>query len=415
MRNSFRQQILRRGFHLFALCLLTFGISSVCVILFVSPGLADGLSVSAQGISPAHIDSPTSLTATALSSSSILLNWQDNSDNEVGFHVQRLSSNNWQTIGTVSGVQTGKGARSYTNNGLQANTAHRYRIEAFNDFPQGLAYSNETTGTTSGSPGNPGSATSAPARLTNLSAATQPRSIRLTWQVNSHNETAIEVRKALGRTNFILERIATLAPGETSYTDNGVQPGTTNYYIVCAVNSGGQGCTERIEATTESLPTPPPPPPPPPMPPSTPPYDVRVRQGSDGKSITISWRGQTEISREGPLRGQEVFLFASKVHRRRSSDIQTLLKTLAKGITNYTDEDVKPNTLYSYHVCATNEVGETCSRGVELTTAPLKPNVPIMQSAVALSTTSIKLSWRANDTSETGASNFIVQRDERGA
>jgi suppressor of ftsI len=71
---------------------------------------------------------PTSLFATATSSSSINLSWTDNSGNENGFTIQRSTdATNFNTIASV-----GANVVTYTSNGLNASTTYYYRVIAYN-------------------------------------------------------------------------------------------------------------------------------------------------------------------------------------------------------------------------------------------------------------------------------------------
>lgn len=72
---------------------------------------------------------PSSLAATASSSSQINLSWKDNSLNETGFTVERgtTSSGPFSTIATV-----GTNVKTYSNTGLTASTKYYYRVKATN-------------------------------------------------------------------------------------------------------------------------------------------------------------------------------------------------------------------------------------------------------------------------------------------
>ena len=87
---------------------------------------------------------PTRLTATAVSSSRIKLNWQDNSNHEQGFRIERLGSGrlDWVEIGTV-----GADATTFLDEGLKPLTAYHYRVEVFGNRGAS-ATSNEATART---------------------------------------------------------------------------------------------------------------------------------------------------------------------------------------------------------------------------------------------------------------------------
>ncbi|MFZ3091916.1 MAG: S8 family serine peptidase [Nitrospirota bacterium] len=71
---------------------------------------------------------PSSLTATAVSSSQINLSWTDNST-ETGFRIERSGSSG----GPYSEIATaGTNVTTYSNSGLSASTTYYYRVRAYN-------------------------------------------------------------------------------------------------------------------------------------------------------------------------------------------------------------------------------------------------------------------------------------------
>jgi hypothetical protein len=70
---------------------------------------------------------PTSLRATALSSSSIQVDWQDNASNETGVDVDRWNGSAWVKL-----VGLGANATTFTDTGLQSNTTYQYLICPWN-------------------------------------------------------------------------------------------------------------------------------------------------------------------------------------------------------------------------------------------------------------------------------------------
>jgi hypothetical protein len=85
-----------------------------------------GTPLNAQPEPPA---APSNLAAMNLTTTSIELTWQDNSNNELGFQIQRSTSSggHWKVVGKV-----GAGVTSYTDTGLDPLTTYYYQVAAFN-------------------------------------------------------------------------------------------------------------------------------------------------------------------------------------------------------------------------------------------------------------------------------------------
>lgn len=82
---------------------------------------------------------PSNLTATALSSSQIRLNWTDNANNEDGFRIERCTGQFCSNFTQIASV--GANTTTFTNTGLSARTWYRFRVRAFNAAGNS-AYSN---------------------------------------------------------------------------------------------------------------------------------------------------------------------------------------------------------------------------------------------------------------------------------
>ena len=84
------------------------------------------------------------LVATTISSSQVNLSWQDDSDNETGFKIERKTG----AGGTYSQIATvGANVTSYSNTSLSANTTYYYRVRAYSAAGNS-DYSNEASATT---------------------------------------------------------------------------------------------------------------------------------------------------------------------------------------------------------------------------------------------------------------------------
>ncbi len=89
---------------------------------------------------------PTNLTATAVAWNQINLSWQDNSDDETEFRIERKTgiNGNYGTITTI-----GTNSISYQDKGLNQTTTYYYRVRAYNPYNGKVSnYSNEISATT---------------------------------------------------------------------------------------------------------------------------------------------------------------------------------------------------------------------------------------------------------------------------
>ena len=173
---------------------------------------------------------PSSLTATAASSTSVTVRWTDNSSNESGFRLERSSNGvDYSEIAALA-----SGTTSYSNTGLAAKATYYFRVRAYNSAGNS-AYSNVGSVTTPDLAMAPAAPTGIAARDNADGSAT------VSWTDASTNETGFEVtREKLDARRGVwtgLTTIGTAAAGLTSIVD--VTSAATYRYSVRAVNSGG--------------------------------------------------------------------------------------------------------------------------------------------------------------------------------
>jgi len=206
---------------------------------------------------------PSGLTATALSATSMRLNWNDNSNNEDGFTLQyKLNTapeSSWANVPGASNLPSGNGGTlTYPQTtGLVANTAYNYRVRAYNGegpsawYPTGVPY---PTGTTLD--------TSPTAPTLSTVVAQSSSSVLLTWVDNSVNENGFWIGRCIGTgcTNFIGVTGATnLVPSAGTgmvrqFTDNnggaGLTANTVYRYRVDSYNSVSPNGNSNIVSVT---------------------------------------------------------------------------------------------------------------------------------------------------------------------
>jgi hypothetical protein len=186
---------------------------------------------------------PSNLTATAISSSQINLAWQDNSDTEEGFTVERKTglSGMWSVISSQ-----GPDVITYPDTGVQPATTYFYRVQAFSAVGNS-AYSNETSATT------PGAVPVAPSNLT--ATADSSSEIGLRWQDNSDNEGGFKIERKTAPSDTWSE-ITTVTANAYVHHDLGLTPSTTYTYRVRAYNMAGDSAYSNEASTTTFGPPP---------------------------------------------------------------------------------------------------------------------------------------------------------------
>ncbi|MGC8742115.1 MAG: fibronectin type III domain-containing protein [Candidatus Sumerlaeaceae bacterium] len=184
---------------------------------------------------------PSGLTANAVSSTQINLAWTDNASNERNYIVARATTSG----GPYTDIATlGVNVTSYSDTGLTPGTTYYYVVRASNSAGSS-ANSNQASATTAPS------APSAPSGLT--ATAVSSTQINLAWTDNSTNETNFVVARSTTSGGPYTD-IATLAANTTSYSDAGLTPGATYYYVVRATNAGGSSANSNQASATTPMP-----------------------------------------------------------------------------------------------------------------------------------------------------------------
>jgi chitodextrinase len=192
---------------------------------------------------------PTSLTATAASSSAINLSWGSSTDNVAvaNYFIERCSGSgcsNFSQITTTTGT-------SYQDTGLSASTAYSYRVRAIDSAYNYSSYSNTASATTQSGGGD----TTPPTAPTNLAAnATSSTQVSLSWTASTDN---------VGVTGYYVERCSDTgcsnfaqigSAASTGYTDSGLTASTSYSYRVRATDAAGNlsSYSNTASATTPS-------------------------------------------------------------------------------------------------------------------------------------------------------------------
>ena len=176
---------------------------------------------------------PSGLTAAGVATNHINLTWNDNSTNEDGFNLERSTNGgNYTSIGIVAA-----GITNYSDTGLATGTTYFYRVQAFRSCWGNSSYSAPVTAATLVPP--------APVTPVSLVAVPGNGKINLSWLASS-GASSYNLKRSIAsgsETNLV-------STTGTTYSDNGVVNGTTYYYVVSAVNAGGEGNNSREASAT---------------------------------------------------------------------------------------------------------------------------------------------------------------------
>ena len=178
-------------------------------------------------------DQPLSLFATPVSSTEIILSWQDTSTNEIGFRISRKTGSlgTWAVIGTVV-----SGSTTARNTGLNPATSYTFRVTAFNSAGESNP-TNEAIATTPDAPPLP------PTSIT--AEANSESEVNLTWSDRASNESGFRIfRKTESDGSWAV--IGSVGANITTFRNSGLSASTTYLYRITAWNSLGESASSMV-------------------------------------------------------------------------------------------------------------------------------------------------------------------------
>ena len=295
------------------------------------------------------VDAPTGLTASATQVGSVNLAWTDNSNDEMGYYVQRSETGDdtWSTIATLpsdSSSHQDTTATCETQN-------YDYRVQAY-DRNTVSDWSNVATGSSYCTVEAP----------TGLYANTiSPEEIELSWVNNAANATGTRIFREDAE-------LTTLSSDATSYNDTTVDCQTLYRYTMTAYTANVESNpSNTAPAQTDYCPI-------------SAPFNVATV--GDGNEVTVSWEHDLQ------------YATSFDVQRRVEGEgTWQLLDTVAAPDLNVTDTTVDCYKSYDYRVLAYNSnVGSAWSdlaTGAATGCTPVRPRPVLMSispnSYVALS------------------------------
>lgn len=221
--------------------LLTAGVRPLTSLagLTVTQGTLDvGTLLALEPIGLASPAAPASLQATPASGTRVNLSWTDQSNNELGFALERSSDGvNFYLADTV-----GAGDVNYSDLTVQPGNTYFYRVRAYNPgSSSGYANTVSVTTPTVTLPNAPSSLKATALTLGRVS---------LTWKDNANNEDGFQIERRTGSTGS-WQLVATVTTNTKSYTDTSTARRTTYSYRVRAFNAAGSSAySNQVTVTT---------------------------------------------------------------------------------------------------------------------------------------------------------------------
>ncbi|MFC1510613.1 LamG-like jellyroll fold domain-containing protein [Candidatus Omnitrophota bacterium] len=371
------------------------------------------------------VESPslvTNVTAAAVSSTEIELSWTAATDN-VGVTKYLI----WRFDYTTESFPQGEGLgyvqeTTFRDAGLNPGSLYGYSIWAYDEDGNYSAYlppkmvdtppastcgdavcsENETCTTCAEDccvvePEPTGPDTELPGRVRNVTlVALTPNEVEITWTPATDNVGVVGYRLYRMIPNEPPSEIIGTTE-ELSYHDVGVEPNTEYFYAICAYDAAGNEANEPIYTVTtkEELDI---------QPPSKPSMvDTEVISPTE---VQVTWRASTD----------NVGVVGYKIYRKRHPSDADVEVGVATGL-NYLDAQLLPDTEYVYKVAAYDAAGNIAMMDgyIVMHTPPLPdtqpPSVPSMLKAERVSSTSIRISWKAS-TDNVGVTRYKVFRKD---
>ncbi|MDE1844535.1 MAG: fibronectin type III domain-containing protein [Thaumarchaeota archaeon] len=345
--------------------------SIISIMVLVSIGFFAEQSFAQTATAP---DQPTGVTAIAVSPTSINLNWsppQNNGGSPItGYRIDyRIApSSTYSTLATLNNVTT------YTHTSLTTGKTYIYRVYAINAIGTGSPSPEVVATPTSSSAPPKNIAPNPPQNLVaSIYSSTQ---INLSWNAPSSNGgppvTGYKIDYMLDSgvfTTIVANSGSTL----TTYSHTGLQTGHTYTYRVFSINSVGIG---NASNTASAIPT-----------------QITTVPGSPTLSATSLSSTSISLSWMPPSSDGGSAIKGYKIEYANGTSTYTILvANTGNTQTSYIHNGLSTGASYTYRVTAINSIGAGNPSNV-VTAQPQDTKTPTIITAVAISPTSVKISW----------------------
>lgn len=267
---------------------------------------------------------PVGLSAKVIGTTQADLSWTDNSNNELGFKVERKQgSDAWRRVATVA-----SGVTRYSAARLTAGTSYSFRVLATN-----------ATGDSAPSNSVPvliasGVAPAAPSNL--VTSAAGASQISLVWSDKSNNETGFKIERKSGVGAYA--QVGTAPADAVSWSSVGLAPSTLYSFRVRATNATGDSAYSNESSASTKVPVP--------VPPAAP--SGLTAGPVRATLVNLSW---TDASNNET---------GFTVERRLgAAGIWAAVAVLAANTSRWADAGVIAGRSYSYRVLASNSAGNS--------------------------------------------------------
>ena len=279
---------------------------------------------------PSSVAAPTNLTA-SLSPTLVnraLLSWQDKSNNELGFVVERKTGDSasvdpFTVLATLAANST-----SFVDSTLADTTTYTFRVKAFDAF-QASNYSNMASVTTVLS------TLASPANLAAILSPTIINRAQLSWQDKSSNELGFIIERKMGDAAsvnpFVI--IDSVAANVTSFEDATLADTTTYTFRVNAFNQYMKSGYSNLASVTTVLSTI-----------AAPSNLLAFSSPADSHDVKLMWNDNSS--------NEFGFVVERKTGDSLSGASFNVIKLTASDVTIYEDTSALGSTTYTYRVKA---------------------------------------------------------------